>query len=149
METTENTNPEGLEPKFILSGEALNYLNETQKWTKFLSIIIFISCGLFIIFGLFFSFIMGRLLLQTTQSPEPGFQAAMTLFYIIIAVIYFFPGLYLYKFSPNLEEALINNNQEVLTTATKNLNRFFKYIGILTIVMLVIYALALLGFMFA
>jgi len=64
-------------------------------------------------------------------------------FIIIMSLIMFFPALYLWNFSSKMRKALNNNDQPLLTESLKNLKSFFKFYGILLIVVLSFYALAL------
>ena len=63
--------------------------------------------------------------------------------YILLAGVYFVPITYLYRFSVQVKQAVENNNEEEYTTAFQNLKSLFKFLGIFTIVMLAIYAVAL------
>jgi len=126
------------EESLMLSPVGVSYLLETAKWTKFLSILGFIGMGFMVIGGLFASVAMSRF--GGSQSLLIGVM------YIVMAAIYFFPILYLYKFSNDLKEALNRNNSSQLELALGNLKSHYKFIGILTIVLLGIY---LLVFLFA
>ncbi len=59
--------------------------------------------------------------------------------YIILAVIYFFPVYYLYKFSKDIGSALLYNNEEHLTSSFRFLKKHFKFIGIMIICMIAFY----------
>lgn len=63
--------------------------------------------------------------------------------YIIIAVVYYFPVNYLYKFSSQMRTGIDSNNQELMTLGFENLKSLFKFIGVATIVVISIYVLAL------
>ncbi len=67
--------------------------------------------------------------------------------YIVIAVLYFFPVLFLYNFSSKSLVAVRELDTEFLTMAIDNLRKHFKFIGILTIVVLVSYAIFFIGLM--
>lgn len=115
-------------------------LAETAKWTKFLSILGFIGIGFIVIVALFAGSILGVL------SNAPGMDAfravgagMITVFYLIIALIYFFPVLYLYRFSHKLKNALNSSDNTYLTEAFSNLKSHYKYIGIFAIVMICFY----------
>jgi predicted RND superfamily exporter protein len=73
-----------------------------------------------------------------------GFGAVLGVVYILLAVLYFFPCLYLLRFSNHMKVALATEDQTRLTTAFENLKSVFKFIGVLTIVILGIYVLAFL-----
>ena len=70
--------------------------------------------------------------------------AVMAFYYIVIALIYFFPCLFLFRFATKMKVALASNDQETLNTSFQNLKATFRYMGIVTIVMLVFFLLAFL-----
>jgi hypothetical protein len=67
----------------------------------------------------------------------------ITTLYLAIAVLYFFPCLFLFHFSLRLKAALRDNDQVRLTSSLKSQKTLFKYVGIMTIVVLSLYAVAL------
>ena len=125
--------------------ESHSHLSETARWAKFLAIVGFVTCGLIAIL----SFFMGSILASTTLTPysTSGLGviggAFITILYLVIAVIYFFPCLFLYNFSVRLKAALGSNDQVKLNQSLKAQKTLFKYVGIMTIVILSFYALAL------
>ncbi|HKZ67191.1 MAG TPA: DUF5362 family protein [Chitinophagaceae bacterium] len=128
---------------------AKSHLAEAAKWAKFLSIIGFISCGFLVLIGIFFGSFMSMFSSQYGNNPyselptsSPEFGAAMAVVYIIIALIYFFPCLFLFRFATKMKAALASNDQEVLNTSFQNLKASFRYVGIITIVMLAFWVLA-------
>lgn len=58
----------------------------------------------------------------------------------IAAAVYFFPCLYLFRFSTKRQTALANNEQAILSKSFGVLKSFYKFIGILTIVGLSLFA---------
>jgi len=68
----------------------------------------------------------------------------VTIFYIGIAILFFFPYFFLFRFATRMKTALNTNDQLTLNTSFQNLKIMFRYVGILTIVMLSFYALAIL-----
>jgi len=120
-------------------------LISSAKWGKFLSIVGFVFCGLMVIGGISAQAIM--------PSPIMVNGAAFTryigIFYIVFAIILFFPCLYLLKFSNKIQEAVRSSSQESLDTAFINLKSMFKFYGIFTIVILSVYALAIIFFILA
>lgn len=127
-----------------LSASAISFLEETRRWTHFLSILGFIGIGIIVVFGLFAGAIMTTMS-NTLGAPVDAFPGFMGFFYILMAALYFFPVLYLYRFGAKLKVALSSNDNTALTSAFENLKSHYKYIGIFTIVMIAIY---LVGFLF-
>lgn len=128
-----------------------SHLAEAAKWAKFLSIMGFIGCGLIVLigvfFGSFFSMFSGQLGQNNPYNDMPvsstGFGATMAVLYVIIALIYFFPCLFLFRFATKMKTALAANDQETLNTSFRNLKATFRFIGILTLIGLCFWVLAL------
>ncbi len=119
--------------------QTLNYFSEAAKWGKFLSIIGFIFCGLMVLLGIFAGSTLAALGGSEAVSMIGG--GFFTAFYIIIAIIWVMPFVYLYNFSSKMQVAIRNNDQQTLNHSIKNLKSLFKFLGIFTIIMLSLYAL--------
>jgi hypothetical protein len=121
------------------------YLGETARWAKFLAIVGFVMCGLIVLLGIFF----GTLFSSFGDSMGMGMGGVgigAAFMYILIALLWFFPCLFLYRFAVRTQVALRNNEQQNLTAGLANLKSYFKFVGILTIIFVSIY---LLIFLFA
>jgi hypothetical protein len=118
-----------------------SYLMETAKWGKFLAIIGFIGCGLLVLIALFAGTAISSLS-STMGGPGAGFGGLITVFYILFALLYFFPLYYLYNFSVKMQAAIRSNDQSALQAALANQKSCYKFVGILTIVVLSLYLLA-------
>ena len=135
METEHQTQP----PKIQLVQETLQNLNETRKWTSFLSIMGFIFIGLMILIA----FAAGSLFAAMGENnPAMPYSGTLLGFiYLVIAFIYFFPILYLYRFSKFTKKALEMQDPNDLNEAFKNLKSHYRFMGIITIIMIALYAL--------
>ncbi|OIQ15385.1 MAG: hypothetical protein BM557_11495 [Flavobacterium sp. MedPE-SWcel] len=124
-----------------LTDEAKGFLREAGKWAMFLSILGFIGLG-FMLLGGISIFTMGSTLDNTgTTGGMPFSFSTFGIIYILMAILYFFPILYLYKFAASTKQAILNNNTAKLTESIKNLKSHYKFIGILTIITIVGYIL--------
>lgn len=124
-----------------ISEEIKDYLRETSTWAYFLSILGFIGLGLMVLLGLFFGAIMSSLPGGDPYN-ELGFSGGfLGIIYVIFALIYFFPILYLFMFAKKMKDALRTNDNIELTAAFSNLKSHYKFIGIFTIVILSLYVL--------
>ncbi|MEA3505349.1 MAG: hypothetical protein U9R32_09185 [Bacteroidota bacterium] len=135
------------ESLITLSSNATNNLAEIGEWGKFLSVVGFCFIGLIIVggilMGLFFSVFSSSLGIQN-QLPFHNF--GIILIYLVIGVVYFYPIYFLYNFSTNIKAGLKQKNEMQVDKAFKNLKSHYKFIGILTIIFLALYAvLFLLG----
>jgi mannose/fructose/N-acetylgalactosamine-specific phosphotransferase system component IIC len=127
--------------KIEIDQDMLNYLNTSRKWTMFLAVTGYIFLGLFVVMGL-----VAGTFLSTFKSGETGLGIPESFTFIAIpvsAVILFFPGLFLIRYSKFMAHAVQNTDKEALHRSLKNLKNYFAYIGILIIVLLAFYIIAL------
>lgn len=125
-----------------------SFLSETAKWGKFLAIIGFIFCGLLIVIALFAGTFIASMMSGFGGNDTASAGAAMgggiiTFVYIILALVYFFPCLYLFHFASKMQVALRSNQQDMLNISFRNLKSCFKFMGILMIIMLSFWAIGI------
>lgn len=123
-----------------------NFLSETAKWAKFLSILGFVMCGLMAIASFSLPFLMSNMpgnemMPMGGGSMTKAMGAILTVFYLGFAVILLIPFLYLYRFSTKMKMALMQSDTNVLDASFGNMKSFFKFYGIMTIVLLAFYVL--------
>ncbi len=132
-----------------LDQQSVNYLKEAARWSRLLAIVGFIYCGLMAVCGLFMGSMMTRIMTSSLGGSDMAMSgvgtAFISFFIIFMALILFFPAYYLFNFSSKVKRALQNNDQAVLTDSLRNLKSFFKFNGILVIIVLAFYALALIS----
>lgn len=143
----EQTPTNHLDMKLQVDDVSAAYLKEIAKWGKFLSIVGFVVSCLVALFGIFIGTMMPSLSGSSTLGTvyTSNLSMFLTVLYIAFAVLYFIPCLYLFKFSNRAKLALETEDQFSLNEALANLKSCFKFIGITTIVVLAIYALAIGG----
>lgn len=131
--------------QFVVTDQAKQFLQEIAKWAKFLSIVGLIGMGLMVLMGLFTSVFMASMgaNLPSSSGMPAGMGAFFGLFYVVIAVIYFFPLYYLLKFANTTKAALRADDSQALTEALGFLKSHYKFIGIFTAILLGLYALIL------
>lgn len=121
--------------------DTLAHLNTARKWAMFLAIIGFIFLGLLIVIGL-----IAGTFLTTFNSGEKGLGIPESLLFVpvlLMAVIYFFPVLFLFRFSKHTSHAVLTLDNLEFHKAIKNLKYYFAYIGILLIIVLALYIVVL------
>jgi hypothetical protein len=139
--------------KIELEGITLLHLNEIRKWCQFLSVLGFVAVGLLVFVGI---------LMLVTNSVRSMMQfdaySLVTpwigIFYIVFALIYYFPVFYLYKFSMNAKHSLMQigsggSSNEMMASAIEYLKKHFRFIGIFTLVILGVYLLVIIGLVIA
>jgi hypothetical protein len=127
--------------KIEIERETLSHLDTTRKWAMFLAIIGFIFLGLIIIIGL-----IAGTFLTAFNSGEEGLGIPESLMFIpvlLLIVIYFFPVLFLFRFSKHTSHAIQNFDKLELHKALKNLKYYFAYLGVLIIIVFSIYIVVL------
>lgn len=127
--------------QLTLTNSARKFLKETASWCKFLSILGFILIGL-MIFG---SFFIGSIYnnFPAGQPAPVDMGLIITITYIVFALIYILPVYYLYNFSVKMKKALISKDDAVLAKAFEMLKSHYKFIGVLTIIIISIYFLGI------
>jgi hypothetical protein len=137
---------------FSLSIDAAtkSHLSEAAKWAKFLAIAGMVSLALLIVFGFYISTVMTSNLDRQFEDVRGGNTLAegvgvgMAIVYLVIAIIWFFPLMYLLKFSNQMQHAIAGNNQETLNSSFQNLKICFRYLGIVTIIGIAFYLITFL-----
>jgi Family of unknown function (DUF5362) len=122
---------------------AIEYLRSSAKWSMFLAIMGFIGIGLMI---------LGALAIATIGSLSggvmggiPGMQTGIAIIYIVMALLYFFPIYYLYKYASDMKNALNQKDNELLTNSLGHLKSHHKFLGVSIIVIMSLYALFIIG----
>jgi hypothetical protein len=134
---------------FSLQVDADNipYLTEAAKWAKFLAVVGFVVCVIVLLVAIFLgpSFTSSISELDTeVPAGSSSLGNAILIFYVaIIVILYFFPLLYLYNFGSRLNTAIKHNDQASLNASFRNLKSCLKYLGILTIIILCVYAIGI------
>jgi len=119
-------------------------LAETAKWANFLSIVGFILSCLIAVIALFAGAFLGSLGRGLGGGSSSLMGAGfITFIYLVVAAIYFFMSLFLYRFASKMKTALYSNDQDYLNNSFMNLKNVYKLMGILTIIYLGFLALAL------
>jgi hypothetical protein len=127
--------------KIEIEHDTLNHLNTMRKWAMFLAIIGFILLGLIIIVGL-----IAGTFLTAFNTSEKGLGIPDSLMFapvLLLALVYFFPVLFLFRFSKHTSHAIRTLDKLELHKAIKNLKSYFAYLGILIIIILSLYIVVL------
>lgn len=130
--------PEQKSEELIVTPQAREFLRETAKWAKFLSIVGFVMMAFLVLAG----FSMGALVSKAdVYSGLPSWF--ISVLYAVMAAIYIAPIYFLYQFSNKTRIALDSDDNQLLTEALGFLKSHYKYIGILMIIILGFYVLAI------
>lgn len=128
--------------RLIITEDIRSYIYQAAKWAKFLSIVGFIVTGLMVMIALSVQTVMQSL----SEIPAYSGLAALgsgviMFFYLLLALLYFYPSYLMYKFSSSAKLAVLYGNQESLGEAMTKMKSIFKFFGILTVAFISIYVL--------
>jgi len=120
--------------------QSKKYLREIAVWGKLFAILGFIKFGFLLLYSFVFPLIADKI--------EAHFQydlpvIGITIFFLVMATIVFFPSNYLYRFARCTKKALNQDNQDIMRHAFESLKDYYRYMGILVIIMLCMYPIAI------
>ncbi|MHB8404558.1 MAG: hypothetical protein ACYDCJ_03950 [Gammaproteobacteria bacterium] len=134
-----------MDQPIALSDRMLASLNATRPWVKFIAIVWFVGIAFMVIFGL--AMITGIY----TGFSMPGFPALLGrvfgTFYIVIALVYVAPALYLYRYAKAIAGVQGSAVMASFEGALKQQKSFWKFYGIFIIVVIVLCLLLFVGSM--
>jgi ABC-type glycerol-3-phosphate transport system permease component len=119
------------------------YLEQTQPWVRLMSIVLFVVAGLMIVVGLLVMTIgMAGPSFMANAGEDAGPLAAVGavagVLYIAMAALYLFPGLYLHRYASAIARMKAGNAEVHAEEALKHQRSFWRFVGIATIVCIVI-----------
>jgi hypothetical protein len=129
-----------------LTALARQHLEQTRPWVRFMSVVTFLSAGLMALLGL------GSLLFGLGNSLARGGAGvlgtvagvALALLYLALAAVYVAPALYLWRYADAIERLGVNATAAGLEEALGHQRSFWRFVGILTAIGLVV-GIAILG----
>ena len=134
-----------------LNESAKDSLKEIARWTYYLSIIGYIAIALLFSAGLYGLKISYSIRQMGSEMYRIGGNLGILMAFlkIVMALIYVYPVYYLNKFSLEMKEAINENDSDMLAISFEYLQKHYKYIGVMTLVISLIYFLLFIGNMFA
>ena len=123
-------------------------LVDTKLWVRICSIMGFISTGLivFVALGMMVGFSA-----LSSMSQEPGmemmgagFGIGMGIFYLLFALLMFFPSLFLHRYANAIGRANLSRSAADVAVALAHQKSFWKFVGILTLIYMTIFGVVML-----
>jgi hypothetical protein len=112
----------------------MNLMLATKPWVRFLGVIGFIMCGLMLLAGVVFA-----LICVLGHATPQGIVIAVL--YPIMGLIYLYPSKCLFQYASRIGAFLAQGSMESLDHALEAQKNFWRFIGILTVIGLSLYAL--------
>ena len=117
-------------------------LLSSAKWAKFLCIVGCIGVAFMLLAG------VAVLAFGTAFSRLPGMagvQSVIAFVYIITAALMIYPLIKGFQFANGTKAACLSNSEVELARGFAGMRSYLQFIGVLTIILLVIYGLTLIG----
>ena len=115
-------------------------LLSAAKWTKFLCIVGCVGLAIIVLMAFFMMFFGSMASKIFAGTP---FGAALGFLYLILAAIYIYPLIKGFQFANATKAACLSNDEQLLARGIAGLNDLLKYMGVLTIIVLSLYVIAL------
>lgn len=130
QQNQDNYKVEESQPKITVNDAGISHIVNIAKWTKFLAIVSTVAIALCVIIFLALS----------TQMREMAF---IGIFYIVVIVaIYFYPIKKAFSMASHMKNSAMLIDSEEFEKGLADLKGILQFLGILTIVMLVLYVIA-------
>jgi hypothetical protein len=124
----------GISPRMIAS------LDKTRPWVVFLAILMIIGSAFLVIAALAMLALGSMMGLSNDVTPFGG--AALGGVYFLLALLYLFPSLYLWRYGRALRR-IGRGNVAAVEEALEHQASFWRYVGIFAAVIMVIYVVAI------
>ena len=125
------------ETTLVITEAGKKDLLTTAKWSKFYAVLSFIGVAICVLMGILL-LVSGQFMAQIHPDLSAAMLAPLGLVYIILGGILVMPALYLLQFSQKAEQAIAESNTEMMEQALNRMKSYWKFMGIFTIVMLVV-----------
>ena len=119
----------------VITETMINHLKAAAPWLRFAGILSYISCGFMVFFGLII-FILPSLMISFSDVFAGGIGMVGGLFYMMFAVICFFPAKFIYSFGSKIRSYVRTNVETDLEEAFRYNKSFWKFVGIMLVISL-------------
>lgn len=134
-------------PTGSLSSSAIHavvdQLVKTKPWVRFMSVLILVGAG-FLLLSAFAMVVVG---VTAGNNARPGPLSAagglgLGALYFILAVIYIFPGVKLWKYASRIADLARSHGERDLVAALAEQRMFWRFVGMTVVAMMILYFLA-------
>ena len=125
------------ETTLVITEAGKKDLLTTAKWSKFYAVLSFIGVAICVLMGILL-LVSGHFMTQLQPDLSAAMLAPLGLVYIVMGGVLVMPALYLWQFSQKAEQAIADTNTEMMEQALNRMKSYWKFMGIFTIVMLVV-----------
>lgn len=134
----------------LVTEGVLRQLAGTKPWVRTLSVFTFIGAGFCVLgaIGMLFLGGLGAVLNASPSQAMPGSGVLMAASagYLVVALLYIYPGIKLWKYASRIGGLLNSRSAIDLETALNEQRVFWKFAAISLIALIVLYFVAAIGF---
>lgn len=135
--------PGAEDPVMGLDGKSYADMAGTARWARIYAVLIVAVACFFMLAALWMFAIAAGILVMQDPVYDVQFQAAGGAVYsgvigcvcLVISGVILFPALYLLKFSARLRTAVRTGETMALTNSTRSLRNYFRYVGVLYMIL--------------
>ena len=128
------------------SAAALDSLRRTRPWVMFLGILAYVGAGVIVVGSLFMAFGMS-MARGARGGPNMSGLGLLVALYLAFAVVYVVVGVYLTRYASCINRVVATRYVTDLEAAMEIQRSFWKFMGILAIVIMVLYCVVIAGVM--
>jgi uncharacterized membrane protein (DUF485 family) len=126
-----------------VTAATIEHLRRTKPWVRFFAVLSFIGSALLVVLGLMLAVMGSALPTMFGASGNPGVGVGVGIAYLLLALLYIFPGLYLWRYASAIDSLVQHPQSLTLEEAMRHQTAFWRFVGILSAVMIAIYAVIL------
>ncbi len=124
----------------------LQALAGTKPWVRLCSVMGFIGAGFMILVGLLMMTTGAMVGMSSEQAAGlAGLPVVMGITYIVLSIFYLFPSIKLWKYGSAIVRLMSSGSTADLEAALDQQRGFWKFVGILLIIMIAFMLLAMVG----
>lgn len=140
-------NPVNRSGDSAVSEGVLRALAGTKPWVRFFSVLILIGAAFLGLVAIALFVAGGGALFQATglKHMPAGVGAAIAVVYGLLAFLYIYPGMKLWKYASRIGLLLESRDQLDLEAALNEQRAFWKFVGVIMLVFVVLYAVIFIG----
>ncbi len=129
----------------MITGEMIDALRGTKGWVLLIGILTLIGAGFMVLGGIGMLFGSAFIGAAGAGAPPAAVFVGMGALYIMMAVLYIFPGLFLVKYSAAIGRLLSSGQSSDMEDALQQQRKFWKFAGVVFIVMMVLFVLGMIA----
>ncbi len=131
-----------------VSAGVINQLKRTKPWVRFMGVLLWIGVifmSLAAAAMLLGGATMGNVMAQANPGMPTGFMTGIAVLYIFLAVLYMFPAIKIWKYGTSIGKLVKSGSNADLEEALNQQRGFWKFVGIMAIIMIVVYIVVMVG----